>query len=63
MTREEQLQREQEIREASLAAYHEQCRESRERLKRGRLDKNNPSCEWQRINSGCLELDINAFQL
>lgn len=59
MTREELLQREQEIREASIDAYHQQCRESRERLKRGKRDKRAESCEWQRINSGCLELDMS----
>ncbi len=57
MTKEELLQREEQIREASLDAYHEQCRQSRERLKRGKKDKRFESCEWQRINSGLLELD------
>lgn len=57
MTKEEMLKREWEIRQASLDAYKEQCRESRERLRRGKKDKRFESCEWQRINSGVLELD------
>jgi len=57
MTKEELLKREEEIRQASIDIYHEQCRESRERLRRGKKDKRFESCEWQRINSGLLELD------
>ena len=57
MTKEELLQREEQIRQASLDAYHVQCREGRERLRRGKRDKRAESLEWQRINSGILELD------
>ena len=48
------LKREEEIREASLAAYHEKARQSRDRLWSVKKDDS----EWKRINSGCYELDI-----
>lgn len=48
------LKREEEIREASLAAYHEKARQSRERMKSEAYKRGN---EWKRINSGVLELD------
>ena len=59
-TMDDVLKREEEIREASLACYHEKARQSRDRLRRvkhANLNKENQDCEWQRINSGCLELD------
>lgn len=55
-TMDDVLRREEEIREASLAAYHEKARQSRERMK-GKYYKAK-SNEWKRINSGCYELDI-----
>lgn len=51
-TMDDVLKREEEIREASLAAYHEKARQSRERLRK------KDDSEWKRINSGCYELDI-----
>ena len=54
-TKEEMLKREEEIREASLAAYHEKARQSRDRLRKAKCHNDN---EWNRINSGCYELDI-----
>ena len=53
------LKREAEIREASIAAYHEKAKQNRDRLRRisgskGKYEDN----EWKRINSGCYELDI-----
>lgn len=56
-TMDDVLRREEEIREASLAAYHEKARQSRDRLRRVKHAKFQ-DCEWQRINSGCYELDI-----
>lgn len=56
-TMDEVLKREEEIREASLAAYHEKARQSRDRLRKVRTWKKKDS-EWERINSGCYELDI-----
>ena len=53
-TMDDVLKREEEIREASLAAYHEKARQSRERLRSVKKDDS----EWKRINSGCYELDI-----
>lgn len=50
------LKREEEIREASIAAYHEESRQCRERMK-GKYYKAT-SNEWKRINSGLYELDI-----
>lgn len=54
MTKEELLEKEERIRQASLDIYHQQCRESRERRRKTKGYKDN---EWQRINSGLLELD------
>lgn len=55
-TMEDVLKREEEIREASLAAYSEKARQSRERMK-GKNYKTG-SNEWKRINSGLPELDL-----
>ena len=55
-TMDDVLKREEEIRKASLAAYHEEARQSRERMK-GKYYKAT-SNEWKRINSGLYELDI-----
>ena len=52
-TMDDVLKREEEIREASLAAYHEKARQSRERMKGKDYKRSN---EWKRINSGVLEL-------
>ena len=54
-TMDDVLKREEEIREASLAAYKEKARQSRKRL---RTFEGKESNEWKRINSGCYELDI-----
>lgn len=54
MTKEELLEKEERIRQASIAAYKEQCRESREKLKSSKTKNDN---EWKRINSGIIELD------
>jgi len=56
-TMDDVLKREEEIREASLAAYHEKARQSRDRLRKVRTWTKKDS-EWERINSGCYELDI-----
>ena len=53
-TMDDVLKREEEIREASLAAYHEKAQQSRNRLRKVGYKDN----EWKRINSGCYELDI-----
>lgn len=54
ITKEELLEYEEKIRQASIDAYKEQCRQSRERRKSSKYHKDN---EWKRINSGVLELD------
>ena len=54
MTKEELLENEERIRQASIEAYKQQCKESRERRNDPKHKKN---AEWQRINSGTLELD------
>lgn len=54
MTKEELLEREEQIRQASLDTYKEECRQARLKRKSSKYYKTN---EWQRINSGVLELD------
>lgn len=56
-TMDDVLKREEEIRQASIAAYHEKARQSRERLSKVSTRTKKDS-EWERINSGCYELDI-----
>lgn len=54
MTKEELLEKEERIRQASIEAYKEQCMENREKLKDAKSKNSN---EWKRINSGILDLD------
>ena len=59
-TMDDVLKREAEIREASIAAYHEKAQQSRERLRHISKSerRKQESVEWKLINSGCYNLDI-----
>lgn len=54
MTKEELLEKEERIRQASIDAYKQQCKESQDRRKKSKYNKD---AEWQRINSGAMTLD------
>ena len=48
MTTEELLEKEERIRQASLEAYKQKCKESREKMKNSKSKIDN---EWKRLNS------------
>lgn len=58
-TMDDLLNREEEIRQASLDIYKQKAQQSRERLSKLSKSKSKyADNEWKRINSGCLELDL-----